>query len=238
MDKTFEKIYEEYNKESAMDGNQALFEKVYAEAEMLNEMNPKLKALLAAGLIGTAGLGMQSCSNPSDSVYYPYTVEAPSTDNPGSGGETVNPGDGGDAETSNPSSDEENGGNGGETKVTFRDLGVYETDAARIANATETISTEDQGSDIVNVYGRLKPKVYVYTGSKFEDMTPSVEAALANKTSSLGDWISERFANSNAIGYLYIDEDASVYMYFIPKDLEDSFKDAIDAYNKASQSNQ
>ena len=41
-------------------------------AEMLNEMNPKLKALLAAGLIGTAGLGMQSCSNPSDSVYYPY----------------------------------------------------------------------------------------------------------------------------------------------------------------------
>ena len=45
-------------------------------AEMLNEMNPKLKALLAAGLIGTAGLGMQSCSNPSDSVYYPYTRAA------------------------------------------------------------------------------------------------------------------------------------------------------------------
>ena len=35
-------------------------------AEMLNEMNPKLKAPLAAGLIGTAGLGMQSCSNPSE----------------------------------------------------------------------------------------------------------------------------------------------------------------------------
>ncbi len=27
------------------------------KAEMLNEMNPKLRALLAAGLIGTAGLG-------------------------------------------------------------------------------------------------------------------------------------------------------------------------------------
>ena len=36
-------------------------------------LETKLKALLAAGLIGTAGLGMQSCSNPSDSVYYPYT---------------------------------------------------------------------------------------------------------------------------------------------------------------------
>ena len=182
-------------------------------------LETKLKALLAAGLIGTAGLGMQSCSNPSDSVYYPYTVEAPSTDNPGSGGEE----NGG------------NGGNGGETveEVIFEKLGVNDADAARIANATETISTEDQGSDIVNVYGRLKPKVYVYTGSKFEDMTPSVEAALANKTSSLGDWISEQFANSNAIGYLYIDEDASVYMYFIPKDLENSFKDAIGTY-KAS----
>ncbi|MBC6720917.1 hypothetical protein [Treponema sp. Marseille-Q4130] len=34
---------------------------------MMNEMNPKLKALIAAGLIGTAGLGMQSCSMPADS---------------------------------------------------------------------------------------------------------------------------------------------------------------------------
>ena len=33
----------------------------------MNEMNPKLKALIAAGLIGTAGLGMQSCSMPVDS---------------------------------------------------------------------------------------------------------------------------------------------------------------------------
>ena len=46
-----------------------IFEKVYAEAEMLNEMNPKLKALLAAGLIGTAGLGAVSCSMPTDDPY-------------------------------------------------------------------------------------------------------------------------------------------------------------------------
>lgn len=36
------------------------------KAEMLNEMNPKLKALLAAGLIGTASLGAASCSMPTD----------------------------------------------------------------------------------------------------------------------------------------------------------------------------
>ena len=53
--------------ESRESSPQELFEKVYSEAEMMNEMNPKLKALIAAGLIGTAGLGMQSCSMPVDS---------------------------------------------------------------------------------------------------------------------------------------------------------------------------
>ena len=51
-----------------------IFEKVYAEAEMLNEMNPKLRALLAAGLIGTAGLGAVSCSMPTDNPSSEYTV--------------------------------------------------------------------------------------------------------------------------------------------------------------------
>lgn len=59
MDETFEKIYNENN--TGLNEDTALFEKVYAEAEMLNEMNPKLRALLAAGLIGTAGLGAASC---------------------------------------------------------------------------------------------------------------------------------------------------------------------------------
>lgn len=56
-----------------------IFEKVYAEAEMLNEMNPKLKALLAAGLIGTAGLGAVSCSMPTDD---PTGYEQPAPENP------------------------------------------------------------------------------------------------------------------------------------------------------------
>ena len=46
------------------------------KAKMLNEMNPKLKALLAAGLIGTASLGAASCSMPTDD---PTGYEQPAT---------------------------------------------------------------------------------------------------------------------------------------------------------------
>ena len=49
------------------------------KAEMLNEMNPKLRALLAAGLIGTAGLGAVSCSMPTDD---PTGYEQPALETP------------------------------------------------------------------------------------------------------------------------------------------------------------
>ena len=52
------------------------------KAEMFNEMNPKLKALLAAGLIGTAGLGAVSCSMPTDDPYDPPAIEQPTPENP------------------------------------------------------------------------------------------------------------------------------------------------------------
>ncbi|MGN0718148.1 hypothetical protein [Treponema berlinense] len=58
------------------------------KAEMLNEMNPKLRALLAAGLIGTAGLGATSCSTPNDDYEEP-AIEQPATpETPGSTTET------------------------------------------------------------------------------------------------------------------------------------------------------
>lgn len=92
MNKTFEKIYSEnnviLNKDMVLKENTALFEKVYAEAEMLNEMNPKLRALLAAGLIGTAGLGATSCSTPNDDYEEPTAIEQPATEQPA----TENPG--------------------------------------------------------------------------------------------------------------------------------------------------
>ena len=73
----------------SMRGINTIFEKVYAEAEMLNEMNPKLRALLAAGLIGTAGLGATSCSTPNDDYEEPTVIEQPATpETPGSTTET------------------------------------------------------------------------------------------------------------------------------------------------------
>ena len=81
MNEIFEKIYNDNNTD--LNESSALFEKVYTEAEMLNEMNPKLRALLAAGLIGTAGLGAASCSMPTDDPYdAQYTVEQPTPENP------------------------------------------------------------------------------------------------------------------------------------------------------------
>ena len=79
MNEIFEKIYNDNNTD--LNESSALFEKVYTEAEMLNEMNPKLRALLAAGLIGTAGLGAVSCSMPTDD---PTGYEQPAS-------ETANP---------------------------------------------------------------------------------------------------------------------------------------------------
>ena len=79
MNEIFEKIYNDNN--TNLNEDTALFEKVYTEAEMLNEMNPKLKALLAAGLIGTAGLGAVSCSMPTDDPTI-YEQPAPETANP------------------------------------------------------------------------------------------------------------------------------------------------------------
>ena len=65
------------------------------KAEMLNEMNPKLRALLAAGLIGTASLGAASCSMPTDdpTIYEQPAPETPANpetpDDPGNTVETV-----------------------------------------------------------------------------------------------------------------------------------------------------
>ena len=105
MNEIFEKIYNDNNTD--LNESSALFEKVYTEAEMLNEMNPKLRALLAAGLIGTAGLGATSCSMPTDD---PTGYEQPAPETPG------NP------DNSNPDDPGDNGG--GQETVTFESLGV------------------------------------------------------------------------------------------------------------------
>ena len=90
------------------------------KAEMPNEMNPKLKALLAAGLIGTAGLGAVSCSMPTDD---PTIYEQPAPENPSD--------------------------NGGDTEeaVTFESLGV-EDYAESLARAVKDDKQKSQLTDI------------------------------------------------------------------------------------------
>lgn len=130
MNEIFEKIYNDNNTD--LNESSALFEKVYTEAEMLNEMNPKLRALLAAGLIGTASLGAASCSMPTDDPTI-YEQPAPETTNPD------NPDDPGDTKET----------------VTFESLGVTPEHAARLAaadkyedNVTQIALTEDYSSFI------------------------------------------------------------------------------------------
>lgn len=127
MDETFEKIYNENN--TGLKKDTALFEKVYAEAEMLNEMNPKLRALLAAGLIGTAGLGAASCSTSVDNPYDAPQVEQPAPETPGSTTEETDT-------TETPETPE--------TPVTFESLGVTLEQAECLARARKDPSTYTQ----------------------------------------------------------------------------------------------
>lgn len=104
MNEIFEKIYNN-NNNTSLNEDTALFEKVYMEVKMLNEMNPKLKALLAAGLIGTTGLGAVSCSMPTDNPSdVQYTIEQPTPEN--------------SEEIEEIEDSEEIGDNGGEETVT------------------------------------------------------------------------------------------------------------------------
>ena len=141
MNEIFEKIYNDNNTD--LNESSALFEKVYTEAEMLNEMNPKLRALLAAGLIGTASLGAASCSMPTDD---PTVYEQPAPETPANPDNPDDPGD-------------NNGGGEEETVVTFESLGVagYAESLARARKATSNgavkeysvILMSDETNDLV-----------------------------------------------------------------------------------------
>ena len=119
MNEIFEKVYNDNN--TGLNKSSALFEKVYTEAEMLNEMNPKLRALLAAGLIGTASLGAASCSMPTDD---PTIYEQPASDDPS---------DNNDGDT--------------EEAVTFESLGV-EDYAESLARTVKDDKQKSQLTDI------------------------------------------------------------------------------------------
>lgn len=216
MNKTFEKIYSEnnaiLNKDEALNENTALFEKVYAEAEMLNEMNPKLRALLAAGLIGTAGLGATSCSTPEDPYEEP-AIEKPASETPGSTTEET-----GTTETPETPAETE------DTKETaalsgFKTLGV-EDYAENLANAKKQIKAST-GEIRTYQYVPIQEGItsYIYRDGHFELAISDDEDAF-DDLSERGDIIYIRYNKANN-------------RYYVPKDMESDFDNAIAAYKAA-----
>ena len=211
MNKTFEKIYSEnnviLNKDMVLKENTALFEKVYAEAEMLNEMNPKLRALLAAGLIGTAGLGATSCSTPNDDYEEPTVIEQPATpETPGSTTETP-------AEPETPAETED-------TKETaalsgFKALGV-EDYAENLARTRKDPTTYDQIDPVLGFTSyRYKENGFGRVGFKIDEKGEE------------GQWDGD-----GQIYIRYIDI-PTLKIFYVPKSLENTFDDAIAAYKAA-----
>lgn len=203
MNEIFEKIYNDNNTD--LDESKALFEKVYAEAEMLNEMNPKLRALLAAGLIGTASLGAASCSMPTDD---PTGYEQPAPETP-----------------SNPDNPDDPGNNGGDEELTeeqrwaqtlFGQLGVTREDAEIIASEDtieegpiSTSINSDSGQDYFETIA-TKAQVFVYTTNQFvsyQGSSPSTSVIYKNSAAKI--------------------------IYVIPADMVEDFDAAIAAYRAA-----
>lgn len=207
MNEIFEKIYNDNNID--LDESSALFEKVYTEAEMLNEMNPRLRALLAAGLIGTASLGAASCSMPTDDPYdAQYTIEQPTPENP----EEIEDSD--DSEDS-----EEIGNNGGEETVTFESLGVTPEHAVRLAGADKF---EENLLQIPEYKGLNNINYHSFIYKNNENGFVPVEFD-ENDTYEDGLYMS----------YINDKDDTNWYFYYIPKSMESDFDAAIAAYNNA-----
>ena len=167
MNEIFEKIYNNNNTETEENIH---FEKVYTEAKMLNEMNPKLRKILgSAALAAALGMGTVGCSTPNDDYSEPPAIEQPANpDNPGeteteTPGETEDtgfedseetetpetPGDPefGDPDPENPEAPADSGETETEDVVTFETLGVSDY-AESLARAIKK-GTKSQLNDIV-----------------------------------------------------------------------------------------
>ena len=172
------------------------------KAEMLNEMNPKLRALLAAGLIGTAGLGATSCSTPNDDYEEPAIEQSATPETPGSTTETP-------AETE-------------DTKETvalsgFKALGV-EDYAENLAKAKKQIKVST-GEIRTYPYVPIQEGItsYIYRNGHFE---------LAH---SKYGYPTDDISRDEGITYIRYNE--SNTRYYVPVDMKDTFDSAIDAYN-------
>lgn len=201
MNEIFEKIYNDNN--TSLNEDIALFEKVYTEAEMLNEMNPKLRALLAAGLIGTASLGAASCSMPTDD---PTGYEQPAPENPE---EIEDSEEIGDFEAPENPEDSEN-------SVTFETLGVTPGHAESLARAIKK-GTKDQLRDF----------------DRWEDLIYKNKSFVKIDFDSEADYIDADGQYDDGQTYILYVDTVDKKIFYVPVDMESDFDAAIAAYNNA-----
>ena len=215
MNEIFEKIYNDNNTD--LNESSALFEKVYTEAEMLNEMNPKLRALLAAGLIGTAGLGAASCSMPTDNPSdVQYTIEQPTPENPEEIEEIEDSEDSEEITDSEDSEDFEDPENpeDSENPVTFETLGV-EKYAESLARAVK-----DLNAGLFNVIKDFKAGSTDIIDLIYDNGFVPVEFDREGEYSDGQSYIR------------YIDVSDKI-VFNVPVSMESDFDAAIAAYNNA-----
>ena len=204
MNEIFEKIYN--NNNTSLNENTALFEKVYMEVKMLNEMNPKLKTLLAAGLIGTAGLGAVSCSMPTDNPSdVQYTIEQPIPENPEEIEEIE------DSEDSEDSEDFE----APENPVTFETLGVADY-AESLARAKKS-----KANGIVREFTQI--------GVEVDEQYNKIDSFIYKN--NIGFVPVEFKNNQYEDGQTYIRyKDKTHAIYYVLKSMGPDFDQAIDTY--------
>lgn len=228
MNEIFEKIYN--NNNTSLNEDTALFEKVYMEVKMLNEMNPKLKALLAAGLIGTAGLGAVSCSMPTDDPYdVQYTIEQPTPENPEEieeikdsedseeitdSEEIENSGEIEDSEDSEDFEDPENPEDS-EYTVTFETLGVeeYAKSLAKVGKSSITYFDIDK-SAIFTLY-RYKNADDGFIKIKFDPKSEFIDSDGQYNDGQIYICYTNRFTKEQ---------------FYVPVNMESDFDQAIAAY--------
>ena len=200
---------------------------------MLNEMNPKLRALLAAGLIGTASLGAASCSMPTDDPYdAQYTIEQPTPENPEEIEEIEDSEDSEDSEEITDSEEIENSGEiedsedsedfedpedpenpeDSENPVTFETLGVSDEDAKSLARA---IKVNNKFNMVPLTEGDT---IYIYRNGHFEEAS--------SKDDDKYDDASE---HKDVIYICYIDLLTSK-LFYVPEDMGSKFDQAITIY--------
>lgn len=188
------------------------------KAKMLNEMNPKLRALLAAGLIGTAGLGAASCSTSVDDPYDAPQVEQPTTPETS---ETE------DSKETEDTTDKEN-------TVTFESLGVKDYYAKELAEAEKSFS--DKKNNIVKVYDWIpimeEGNDYIYRNGHFKKAS-DMDIGKDNSVDA------NDLGNETYICYEYFypcpknPDEFCTNCYYVPKDMEFDFDTAIAAYKVA-----